>query len=263
MSVQHYWKTFKAMLLTDLYKYFSKIFWDDFLNKIIWITCSLAISAYIWPHIGVSKTFGYFIALGSIVSCSFWDAWGVTAQFVSDLEANRVVVYYLTLPLPAWLFFVKQMAFYAIRSMIPSFLIIPICKLILWNTFDISQLHIPKFIIIFVLTNIFCATLSLLMTSMVKGMYAIDNVSVRFLFPLWFFGGSQFAWQTLYEVSPIIAYLDLANPLLYAMEGMRGAFLGQQNFLPFWLCVMMLLFFSLFCWYIAYRVLVRRLDCVI
>lgn len=254
--------TFFRMLKTDLIKYYRKTFWDDLVNKSIWIGSVLIISTYIWPHVGMSEQFGLFMAIGSLVSCSFWDAWGVTAQFVSDLTGSREIDYYITLPIPSWVFFIKQMVFYTVRSMASSWIMIPLSKLILGARLDLWSISYYKFILIFIMTNIFCSTLSLLMTSLVKNMDTIDNVSVRFLFPMWFFGGSQFSWMTFYAAAPLFAYLNLCNPLVYAMEAMHVAFLGQEHYLPFWVCILMLCVFSGICGYIGTRRLIRQLDCV-
>ena len=254
--------TFLYMLKTDLFKYYKKSLINDVINKTTWISCVLIISTYIWPKVGMSEGFGVFMALGSLVSCSFWDSWGVSAQFVSDLEGSREIDYYLTLPISSRLFFIKQIVFYTLRSMVPTALMLPLSKLILGHRLDFGQLNIGQFVAIFVMTNIFCATLSLLMTSLVKNMSSIDNVSIRFLFPMWFFGGSQFSWMTFYAVSPYFAYFNLCNPLLYAMEAMHVAFLGQSGYLPFEPCIMMLVLFSLVFGYMGMCRLMRHLDCV-
>ena len=210
----------------------------------------------------MTQGFGVFMALGTLVSCSFWDSWGVSAQFVSDIEGSREIDYYLTLPISSRLYFIKQIAFYTLRSMVPAALMVPLSKLILGYRLDFAQFTMGKFLIIFVMTNIFCATLSLLMTSLVRDMNSIDNVSIRFLFPMWFFGGSQFSWATFYAVSPYFAYFSLCNPLVYAMEAMHVAFLGQPGYLPFWSCIMMLVLFSFVFGSIGSRRLIRHLDCV-
>lgn len=251
-----------SILKVDLYKYYKKSFIDDLINKVTWLVCVLVIATYIWPSVGMNESFGVFMALGGIVSCCFWDSWGLSAQFVADLEGNQVINYYSTLPLPARLFFAKQVVFYAVRSMATALLMVPLSKLILLGKLDLSNFLIGKFLIIFVLTSIFCATLSLLMTSLVYDMSSIDNISIRFLFPMWFFGGSQFSWQTLYGVAPLVGYANLLNPLIYAMEGMRVAFLGQMGFLSFWFCAVMLIIFSMVFWAIGTYRLIKRLDCV-
>lgn len=252
---------FLQILKTDLIKYYKHTALDDVINKGIWTVCLLMIAAYVFPQMGMTQSYASFMAVSAVVSSSFWDAWGVTSQFVADLEANRVVQYYLTLPISAPFFFVKQIVFYILRCMVSSLLMIPISKLVLKDAFDLSNISLGKFTLAFVAGSLFCATLSLVMTSLVKGMSTIDNVSTRFLFPLWFFGGSQFAWHTLHTVSPVLSYVSLCNPLLYAMEAARVAFFGQEGFLPFRTCLLMLVIFSTLFGYVGAKRLMKRLDC--
>lgn len=250
------------ILKTDLIKYFKNSFLNHFINTLIYVVCVILTTGYVLPQLGLNSSYGTFIAVGTIVSSAFWDSWSVTTQFISDLEGSRVINYYLTLPLRSSLFFGKQIIFYALRSMASALLIIPIFKVILLDKFNVVPVSIPYFLLTFVTSCLLCATLSLFMVSLVKGMSQIDNISMRFLFPMWFFGGSQFTWQTLHGISPVLAYLSFANPLLYAMEAIRISFLGQSGYLPYWLCISAMFLFTVIFGYVSTRRLMRRLDCV-
>jgi len=250
------------MLKVDLLKFIKYSLFDDIINKLCWVTCTLIIATYIWPSIGMSAQFGSFMAIGTIVSCMFWDCWGLATQFVADLEGNRVIEYYLSLPVTAATYFIKQILFFAIRSAISAAIVIPFMKIMLWSSLDFSKITIFYFVIIFVAASFFCASLALLITSLVKNMHSIDNISIRFLFPMYFFGGSQFSWYTLLAVTPTLAYASLINPLMYAMEAMHVAFLGQTDYLPFGVSIGMLLIFTIAFGFIGARRLIKRLDCV-
>ncbi len=255
-------KTIYQLLKTDIFKFFKHSFIDDVFNKAIWISCTLVIANYIWPNIGMSESFGSFMAIGAIVSCIYWDCWGVSVQFIADLEGNNTTQYYLSLPIPAPWFFVKQTIFYAIRALIPALCILPLIKLELWNKLDVSQVHLVPFIVVMITASFFGAALSLFITSRVRDMNSIDNISIRFLFPIWFFGGSQFSWYTLLKISPVIARISLINPLLYAMESMHVVFLGQVGYLPFWTSICVLWLFNIIIGTYGARSLMKRLDCV-
>jgi ABC-2 type transport system permease protein len=84
----------------------------------------------------------------------------------------------------------------------------------------------------------------------------------RVVNPLFMLGGFFYSWGSIYKVSHIFGYVNLLNPLLYAMEGMRAASLGQVGFLPFYVCVLAILgFIALFSMH-AVCLLKKRLDCV-
>lgn len=255
-------KTAFNMMYLDLHKYYKKQFISDVINKTVWTICALVTAAYVWPKVGMSGNFGVFMAIGMIVSSAFWDVWGLSVQYVSDITGERVVDYYITLPIPTWLYFGTQITFYTCRSLVPSLIIMLLSKLILFSTFDLSIVCWWQAAIIIMLSTIFCSTFSLFVTSLVRDMDSVDNISMRFLLPMWFFGGSQFSWAMLQATVPLFAYINLFNPLIYAMEGVHVAFLGQAGYLQFWLCCMMLIIFSIVCAYTGARRLIKRLDCI-
>jgi len=119
------------MLKVDLLKFVRFSLRDDIINKLCWVTCSLVIATYVWPHIGMSTQFGSFMAIGTIVSCMFWDCWGLATQFVADLEGNRVIEYYLSLPVTASAYFGKQILLFAMRSALSAVIVIPFMKIML------------------------------------------------------------------------------------------------------------------------------------
>jgi ABC-2 type transport system permease protein len=255
-------KTMYQLLKADLFKFFRYTFLSDIINKTFYVVCTVLIATYIWPHLGMMNAFGVFFATGTIVSCIFWDCWGISVQFISDIEGTNVTQYYLSLPILKQWFFVKQMIYYAIRSLIPALYIVLLIKIVLWNVLDFSQVKMIPFMVAMISASFFGAGLSIFMTSMVKSMKSIDNISIRFLFPIWFFGGSQFTWQTLKSINTVIAYASLGNPLLYAMESIRVVFLGQAGYLPFWPSIGILWLFNIAIGtYGSYR-LIKRLDCV-
>lgn len=256
-----YTKLFWELLKTDLHIY-KNVIWDSFINSAIWVICLLTIFGYVFPAIGMQKGFGAFIAIGAIVSCSFWDVWNTCTNFISDIEGNKTINYFLTLPIPNWLVLVKQLMGYALKSAITSLIILPIGKIILWNKMSLHLMSIPKFILVYILVNIFTGAFSLFVTSFIENLHNIAKVNLRFLFPLWFFGGSNYPWELLLTLSKPLAYVSLANPLLYAMEGIRAAVLGQEGYINYWICILMLIFFTFLFGTLGIIRLKKRLDFV-
>ena len=80
--------------------------------------------------------------------------------------------------------------------------------------------------------------------------------------PLYMFGGYFYSWDSIRQISPVLAGMNLCNPLLYVMEGMHVVFMGQKDFLPFWICVITICVFVLFFAWDGIRRLKKRLDCV-
>lgn len=256
-----YLKIFWELIKTDLYVYKQTIF-DAFVDASIWFACVVVTFSYVFPMIGMTDEFGVLIAVGAIFSCSFWDTWSTGTIFVSDIEGNKTINYFLTLPMSNTLVLIKQIVGYAIKAGIPTLIILPLGKLFLWKQMSLANFSIFKFAFFYVLMNIFVGSFSLFMTSIVKGLHHMGKVHMRFLFPLWFFGGSNYSWQMLNKLAPKISYVCLANPLIYAMEGIRVAVLGQEGYLPYWTCVLALAGFTILFSWIGIVRLKKRLDFV-
>jgi len=110
--------------------------------------------------------------------------------------------------------------------------------------------------------NLFYGFFSLWLTSMLKNMGGLGYLWVRIINPILMFGAFFYSWKAVYDVAPAFAYVDLINPMVYIMEGMRSAALGAEGYLPVWLCVPVVWVFTfLFGWHATHR-LQQRLDCV-
>jgi ABC-2 type transport system permease protein len=211
---------------------------------------------------GVSQDYSTFMIAGFCATAGFFEIYPSVVSWVSDIEGDQVIAYYLTLPIPAWLVFLRMVVFFAISAGTLSSIVLPVCKVLAWNRFDMSMFCIAQFIAIFITMNIFFGAFTLVTTSFVQNMASLGNVWMRFVYPVWFLGGFQYAWFTLYKAWPSISYLALLNPMTYIMEAIRVSILGQEGYLPFWLCTAMTLFFALVCTIIGIKRLKKRLDFV-
>jgi ABC-2 type transport system permease protein len=257
----NYIKLFLNLLKTNLI-IFRKRLWEGTINTIIWVSIILIIFAYIFPAMGMTPLFGPLYVTGAVVSSCIFEIWGSSVNFVADLEGNKTISYPLTLPLPSWLYFIQLTIGYAIKSMAIALVIIPLGKLIMWNKFSFAHLSLIKALVMFMVINIFAGFLSLFMSSITTSIFNFRNIWTRFLFPLWFLSGAEFYWQVAYKLSKPFGYIMLLNPITYAMEGMKASILGQKLFISFWICLFMLLIFSILCGYIAFKKLKKRLDFV-
>ena len=259
MKNLRYFYLFKDLLFTD-FAVLKQVVVDQVINLMIWVICNVLVISYLMPSFGLSESYGSFILAGLCASAGLFGVFPSVVNLISDFEGDRIIDYYLTLPLPSWLVFARAMLYYAINAAIIGSMVLPLGKLLLWNSFDITQVCLYKFLIIFVVTNLFYGAFTLWVASRVRNLIKIGNIWMRFVFPIWFLGGFQFSWHVLFQKWPLLAYLNLLNPMTYIMEGTRAAILGQSGYLPFWLCVVVIMFFSILCaWHSIIR-LKKRLD---
>lgn len=249
-------------LLWQELRVFFQEFFANLIDALLLPISEASVAGYILPLMGIATGFGSFILVGITVSMCLFHCINKAQALVADIEISNSISYQLSLPLPAWLLFIKIGLSFAITSALLNFLTIPLGKLFLGNLFDLSNLSLIKTLIIFITVNIFFGFYGLWIASLVKRAASFSHIWMRFVLPLWMLGGYQYSWYTLKNAYPYFGYITLLNPLVYAFEGVRAATLGQEGSLNFWLCIAMLwLFTATFYWYSLYK-FKQRLDYV-
>lgn len=241
---------------------FCPTFLGRFINAMIWVVLTVLIFAYLLPKMGMNQNFAIFMACANIMSWGFFEVMGNVAKLIGDLMGSKSIEYDLTLPIPQWLVFTRIALSNTLQAMAIAIFILPITKLVLWNSFSLAYASWLQFIAIFIFGNLFYGFFSLWLASMIKDMSAINNIWMRVVFPLWWVGGYQFSWQTMYDTSSWFAYIDLLNPLVYIFEGVRASLLGQEGYINVWYCVGALILASIITGYIGIKKMMDRLDCL-
>jgi len=239
---------------------FKYVLINKFIDIALWTTTMLIIMGYVLQSFGLTPEYGLFMIAGVLVSSIQLDIYPQATALVVDYEGKRRINFYLTLPMPSWLIVMRRGLSNAITSSILCLPILPVAKIILWNTFSIGTVNFIHFLIIFLTVNLFFGFFSIWIASVVPNMQLLTRISRRIQTPLWFFGCFQFSWHTLYKIFPTLAILDLANPYTYAMEAMRVAIIGQEGYLSFWPCVGILLIGTIICAIGGHIILRKRLD---
>lgn len=243
-----------------------RVFGEEFVGKLIdaaiLLFTTVIIFSYFLPSYGLESNYGPFILIGVIAGFGFFEIIGKVGVMIADMEGDKTILYTLTLPIPSWLVFVYIGLSWALISSIISLILFPLGKLVLFSQFDLTKISLWRFLLIFVLSNLFFGFFALWISSALKKMRSISHLFVRVINPMYMFGGYLYSWKVIYSVSATAAYLHFINPLLYVMEGMRAAMLGQEGYLPFWFSFVALTAFTLLIGWDAVRRLQNRLDCV-
>ncbi len=256
-----YWVLFRALVTTQLYTVRQQLA-DMVINLYIWAFCSLVIMGYIMQSFGLAADYGCFQLASIVGTVGLFEIYGNVTRNVIDFEGDRTISYYLTLPGTPAVVFGSTVCFYTLIGVFLSIIIIPFGALLLYNSFDLSQVFWLKTVIIMILSNVFFGVFALLITAYVGNMSKMRNVWSRFIFPLWILGGFQFSWAVVNKISVPLSYVMLCNPIIYIMEGFRAAMLGQDGFLSWSLCCGALCLFTLLSWFLMMRKMKRLLDFV-
>ncbi len=257
-----YMKIIKHLLHADMLN-LKKEFLNKCIDLLIWVGCVVGIAAYLMTaEFGTTNNMGVFFLGSCLASAGLFEVYNRVFMLVNDFESEQTIYYYLNLPIPAWLYMMKNILYYAINSILMGLPIIPIGKVLLWNSLDLARICWGKLLIIYVLAAILYGTIALLLASYIKSLRSMEHLWMRCIFPMWFLGGYNNSWQTTYELSPYLGYAALLNPITYIMEGSRIALLGTEGPISFLWCVSATLLFISLSAVWSLKMLKKRLDFV-
>ncbi|WP_420421972.1 hypothetical protein [Simkania sp.] len=217
---------------------------------------------YFMPQEGVHEGYASFFLIGAIASFGFVEIVGKVGALMADLQGDCAISHTLIMPIRSEMVFIYIGLQWAITSALLSIFLFPLGKLLLFKGFDLSLISYPRLIFMFVTINLFFGYFALWLTSVIKDVSGLTSLWLRYINPIWMFGAYFYSWEAAYALSPVIGAVSLINPMVYVMEGMRAAALGQAGYLPYWLCQVMLWGFIIACTWHAIRRMKKRLDCV-
>lgn len=255
------WQVFFQIFKRDLL-IFRRDYSSKFLDMLVLFATNVVVFGYFMPGEGLSSEYGPFLVIAAIGSFGLIEVVGKIAFFLSDLEGEKSISQLLIMPIPSFLVFVYIIIFWAVSSMLLSAFLFPFGKLMLFSRFDLTTVSYLKLIPIFFLGNVFFGSFGLWLCSIIPSMSSLNAIWLRYVVPLWMFGTYFFSWKTAYATHPTIGSLLLLNPIVYVIEGMRAACLGQTGYLPYWTCLTATLFFTILCGYFGIKRLKKRLDCI-
>ncbi len=258
---RRYFNTFYQLIRRDLFVFRGE-YWGRLIDICLMLATTVLVFRYFMPFFGLDTNYGPFILVGGVASFGFFEVIGRVGQLIADLEGERTITYTMTLPLPSSLILCYFGVSWAIQSMLVSSLLLPLGKLLLFTEFDLEKISFFKLGLIFLMSHLFYGFFALWVASLTQYISSLSHLFIRVINPIYMFGAYFYSWQAAYQLSPVVGYLSLLNPLVYVMEGMRAAILGQQGYLPFWFSFFMLFLFTILCGYKAVGRLKLRLDCV-
>lgn len=235
---------------------------SETIDLLVWVFVLITINGFILPLLHVPSEFILISFVGTVSSSISFRSYPNIVNLVGDIHGDRIITQRLILPISPWMVFLAMAISCFLITMWICIWVLPLSLTIMWQFVDIKNISLIKFGLIFVVSSWFFSVLPLFMASFIKNPRLVGKVWMRFLFPLWFFGGFQFTWFALYEALPAIAIADLINPYLYMMEGNRVAILGQPGNLPFWLDMLMLVLLSCLCFLLGVKRLKKQMDII-
>ena len=249
------------LLLTDLLSWRKRLV-SSLLDSIIWMVSSTLLIGYVLPQIGLSKTFISYHVIAMMISVSLFEIIGNISNMIADFEGDRDIDFRLTLPISSRLVFVSKIIFYTLNSMVLGLVAIPVGYLLVSDRFSLTNASLFKFILFYPSAHLLAASFTLFALNFVKDIRQSLLAWRRLVYPLWFFGGAQYPWYVLNNISKEFSYFVLLNPFIYAQEGLHAALLGQDQYLSFLVCLASVWFFIFVFGYFGIKKLIKRLDAI-
>lgn len=229
---------------------------------VIVFATNVIIFGYFMGGQGLSESFGPFLLIAAIGSFGLIEVVGKVALFLSDLEGEKAISQILIMPIKSHWVFLYMGIFWALSSAFLAILLFPMGKLLLWSRFDLSAISYLRLIPIFLSGSVFFGVFALWLSSMISSLSSLNTLWLRYVVPLWMFGTYFFSWRGAYEVNPLFGVILLLNPIVYVIEGMRAAALGNAGYIPYWISLLALWVFIFLCATHAIKRLKKRLDCI-
>lgn len=259
VSLQTFWALFYKEIMV-----FKTDYWRIVINGFSWTTTMLFSFCFFLPKLGMPEGYGLFMLPGMLAGLSSFDIIGNTTSLIGDVTGEKSIDYDLLLPVPQWLVFLKIACVYAYRSFVISCAILPFGMAFLYLAVGqvFNDIAPFKTLLLLILINLFFGIVGLFAASFMQRISDVRNIWMRVVFPLWWIGGFSYSWQTTYSVFPSLGYIMLLNPFIYINEGIRAAMLGQEQFLNFWICFVVLLITTFILGYVGITKFLKRLDCL-
>lgn len=255
------WATFFQLIRRDLIA-FKRGFRKKFIDTTILFFTNVMAFGYFLQQEGAHEGYAAFFVVGAIASFGFVEIVGKVGVQLADMGGDRTIFHTLVMPIRSNMVFIYMGLSWAITSVLLSILLFPIGKLLVFTEWNLDTVSWWRLVIMFISANLFFGYFALWLTSVIKSMTDLNSLWLRYIAPMWMFGGYVYSWQSAYALNHVVGYISLINPMIYVMEGMRAAALGQEGYLPFWMSVVMLWGFIGACTWHGTRRLKKRLDCI-
>ncbi|QEK38397.1 ABC transporter permease [Candidatus Cytomitobacter primus] len=233
---------------------------DTLVNNAIFCGFIAVVSGYVLKAFGTSDSFASLQAASLIVSSIGFEVYRGLFRLLSDIEGDKHIQYYFTLPIPNMFIFLKMVCSFVLNGIIFATSSLIVLRIVLPSHIILSNINYFMFFLTVIVIGGFFGVFTFFLTAYTKNMMKISNTLMRILFPIWIMGGFQFSYAVAKSISPILGYMTLLSPYTYANEAMRSVILGSTGFMNIWTALSVLVVTSIIIWFIAMRKLRKRLD---
>ena len=237
------WKTFFALLARDAHvarRNFIPLVLQTFLQPMMFVF----IFGRVMVSSGFMSTSYKSLLLPGIMALSmiFTGVWAVAMPLIGEFQFTHEIEDRLLAPIENDWLAIEKVLFGAAQAVVAGLAVIPAAWLLLRPGVDLNLQAPLTFAGVTLLVALLSACGGLALGC------SIDQAKIGLMFsmvltPLIFFGCTYYPWSALANF-PILQKVVLANPLVYASEGLRGTLVPQFPHLPIIAVLLGLLIFD-------------------
>ena len=237
------WKTFLAVLSRD-----ARVARRNFVPLLLQTFLQPMMFVFIFGRVMVSS--GYMptayksLLLPGIMAISmiFTGVWAVAMPLIAEFQFTHEIEDRLLAPIENDWIAIEKVLFGAAQAVVAGLGVIPAAWLLLRPGLELSLPSPLTFAIVTLLVALLSACGGLALGCSV-GQNQIGLMFSMVLTPMIFFGCTYYPWSALANF-PILQKVVLANPLVYASEGLRGTLVPQFPHLPILAVIVALVIFD-------------------
>lgn len=202
---------------------------------------------------------GTILFCGNIMLIMMIATYRETVALLFDLENDRFIDYQVTILNPRLVIF-ERIFFTSLFTFILAIPFFPVGKLVLGSSLETDATSWHWVYIILYLGSVCCTAYHQLATLLLKKGNQLTSLWSRVNHVLINLGGFWIPLHVMQKYSRILGTIVYANPLLYISEGLRQAVVTGPEFLPLWLCALMLILFSIIFTILCLYQFKKRID---
>lgn len=230
------------------------------LTSLVTTSLFIILYKYFLPALGMVNQLSLPLFLGTAILGMISMGYTKSVMIQSDLNFNRSIDYYLTLPITInWLIFYYILSFsldLIIASLIPL-----ITGLIILDFSSLANIyHWIKFLIIYPIILGFTSLGFLLIVFSSSWHWFLNNTWERILSPCQLLGSVYFLWFQAKNFSTFWATIALLIPTTYMTESLRSIFTPNVESINWTICFIVLLTSSSIIFAIVNKKIKKRLD---
>lgn len=194
----------------------------------------IVVFGWILQRLGtVNSDMGTFLIPGILAMSTMLSGMqAVMMPIAIDLGFQREIDDRILCPIRVELIGAEKILFGAGQGMLAALFVLPLAALIVPNA-DIAVGRLWALIPMLLATSVMSASFGMFVGTLVPPRQ-LALVMSAVVTPLMFFGCTYYPWVALGQVSVVLKWIVILNPLVYASEGMRAVLTPSVPHMPIW-----------------------------